>query len=93
MQAFARVDFKVVVDAFMNDTAQRADLVLPTTLLMEQEDIIGSYLHEQVQYVCPVLDAPGEARNDYWILRQIGKRLVPPVNLLCRLQKIACGHL
>jgi anaerobic selenocysteine-containing dehydrogenase len=65
MQAFARVDFKVVVDAFMNDTAQRADLVLPTTLLMEQEDIIGSYLHEQVQYVCPVLTAPAEARNDY----------------------------
>ncbi len=81
MQAFARVDFKVVVDAFMNDTAQQADLVLPTTLIMEQEDIIGSYLHEHVQYVCPVLPAPGEARNDYWILRQIAKRLDPPVNL------------
>jgi anaerobic selenocysteine-containing dehydrogenase len=81
MQAFTRVDFTVVVDAFMNDTAQRADLVLPTTLLMEQEDIIGSYLHEQVQYVCPVLAAPNKARNDYWILRQIAKRLDPPVNL------------
>jgi len=81
MQAFAGVDFKVVVDAFMNDTAQRADLVLPTTLFMEQEDIIGSYLHEYVQYVCPVLAAPGEARNDYWILRQIGKRLDPPIHL------------
>lgn len=81
IQAFAKVDFKVVVDAFMNDTAQQADLVLPTTLFMEQEDIIGSYLHEYVQYVCPVLAAPGEARNDYWILRQIGKRLDPPVHL------------
>ena len=81
IQAFARVDFKVVVDAFMNDTAQRADLVLPTTLLMEQEDIIGSYLHEHVQYACPVLAAPAEARNDYWILRQIGKGLDPPVDL------------
>jgi anaerobic selenocysteine-containing dehydrogenase len=48
---------------------------------MEQEDIIGSYLHEYVQYVCPVLPAPGEARNDYWILRQIAKRLDPSVNL------------
>ncbi|MGD9043912.1 MAG: molybdopterin-dependent oxidoreductase [Desulfobacterales bacterium] len=81
MQAFDRVDFKVVVDAFMNDTAQCADLVLPTMLFMEQEDVIGSYLHEQVQYVCPVLAAPGEARNDYWILRQIGRRLDPPVDL------------
>jgi anaerobic selenocysteine-containing dehydrogenase len=81
MQAFAGVEFKVVVDAFMNDTAERADLVLPTTLMMEQEDIIGSYLHEHVQYACPVLAAPAEARNDYWIFRQIAKRLDPPLNL------------
>jgi anaerobic selenocysteine-containing dehydrogenase len=81
MKAFARVDFKVVIDAFMNDTAQRADLVLPSTLILEQEDIIGSYLHEQVQYVYPVLPAPGEARNDYWILSEISKRLDPPVDL------------
>ena len=80
-KAFAKVDFKVVVDAFMTDTAQCADLVLPSMLIMEQEDIIGSYLHEHVQYVCPALTAPGEARNDYWILRQIGKRLVPTVEL------------
>jgi anaerobic selenocysteine-containing dehydrogenase len=80
-KAFAKVDFKVVVDAFMTDTAQCADLVLPSMLIMEQEDIIGSYLHEHVQYVCPALSAPGEARNDYWILRQIGKRLVPTVEL------------
>jgi anaerobic selenocysteine-containing dehydrogenase len=81
MKAFDRVDFKVVVDAFMNDTAQRADLMLPSTLILEQEDIIGSYLHEQVQYVCPVLPAPGDARNDYWILSEIAKRLDPPVDL------------
>ena len=81
IKAFARVDFKVVVDAFMNDTAQRANLVLPSTLILEQEDVVGSYLHEQVQYVCPVLPAPGEARNDYWILTEIAKRLDPPVNL------------
>jgi len=81
IKAFARVDFKVVVDAFMNDTAQRADLVLPSTLVLEQEDLIGSYLHEQVQYVGPVLPAPGEARNDYWILTEIARRLDPPVDL------------
>lgn len=81
IKAFAGVDFKVVVDAFMNDTAQQADLVLPSTLIMEQEDIIGSYLHEQVQYVCPVLAAPGEARNDYWVLTEIAKRLDPPIDL------------
>ena len=81
IKAFSGVDFKVVVDAFMNDTAQQADLVLPSTLILEQEDIIGSYLHEQVQYVCPVLPVPGEARNDYRILSEIARRLDPPVDL------------
>jgi anaerobic selenocysteine-containing dehydrogenase len=81
IKAFAGVDFKVVVDAFMNDTAQRADLVLPAALIMEQEDIIGSYLHEQVQYAFPALAAPGEARSDYWILTEIAKRLDPPLDL------------
>ncbi|MGD8990715.1 MAG: molybdopterin-dependent oxidoreductase [Desulfobacterales bacterium] len=81
IRAFRSVNFKVVVDAFMTDTAQHADVVLPSTLILEQEDIIGSYLHEQVQFVCPALTAPGKARDDYWILRQIGKRLEPAVEL------------
>jgi len=81
VRAFEGVDFKVVVDAFMNDTAQRADLILPSTLMLEQEDIIGSYMHEYVQHVRPALEAPGEARNDMWILSEIGRRLDPPVIL------------
>ncbi len=80
-RALEKVDFKVVVDAFMNDTAQRADLILPTTLMLEQEDIIGSYMHEYVQHVRQVLPAPSEARNDMWILSEIGRRLDPPVQL------------
>jgi len=80
-RAFESVEFKVVVDAFMNDTAQRADLILPSTLMLEQEDIIGSYLHEYVQHVRPVLEAPAEARDDMWILSEIGRRLDPPIEL------------
>jgi anaerobic selenocysteine-containing dehydrogenase len=81
VRVFDDVEFKVVVDAFMNDTAQRADLILPSTLMLEQEDIIGSYLHEYVQHVRPALQPPVEARDDMWILREIGKRLDPPVKL------------
>ncbi|UCG07886.1 MAG: molybdopterin-dependent oxidoreductase [Desulfobacterales bacterium] len=79
MRAFEGVDFKVVVDAFWNDTARQADLVLPAKLMLEQEDIIGSFLHEYVQFVTPVMEAPGSARDDYWILAEIGKRLDPPI--------------
>ncbi len=80
-RAFEGVEFKVVVDAFMNDTAQRADLILPSKLMLEQEDIIGSYMHEFIQYVRPALAPPDEARDDMWILTEIGKRLDPPIHL------------
>jgi len=80
-RAFDGVEFKVVVDAFMNDTAQRADLVLPCTLMLEQQDIVGSFLHEYVQYAAAVVEPPPGARTDLWIVRELGKRLDPAVVL------------
>jgi anaerobic selenocysteine-containing dehydrogenase len=78
---FEQLEFTVVVDAFMTDTASRADLVLPCTLMLEQEDIVASYMHDHVQYVRKVLDAPGEARSDLDILAEVGRRLVPSIDL------------
>jgi anaerobic selenocysteine-containing dehydrogenase len=78
-RAFDRVEFKVVVDAFMTDTAARSDLVLPCTLMLEQEDVVGSFLHEYVQYAAAVVEPPPEARTDLWIVTEVGKRLSPPV--------------
>jgi anaerobic selenocysteine-containing dehydrogenase len=78
-RAFARVGFKVVVDAFMNDTAERADLVLPCALMLEQPDVVGSFLHEYVQYAAAVVAPPPEVRTDLWIVTELGKRLDPPV--------------
>ncbi len=79
--AFEKIPFKVVVDAFMTDTADRADIFLPCTLMLEQEDVVGSYLHDYVHHAARVLDPPGEARTDNWILSELGKRLDPPLIL------------
>jgi anaerobic selenocysteine-containing dehydrogenase len=78
-QALRGVEFTVVVDAFMTDTAERADLVLPCTLMLEQEDIVGSFLHEYVQYAAAVVAPPAGARDDLWIVTEVGRRLSPPV--------------
>ncbi|WP_373498916.1 molybdopterin-dependent oxidoreductase [Desulfococcus sp.] len=80
-RAFASVPFKVVVDAFMNDTADRADLILPAALMLEQEDVIGSFLHDYIQHAPAVFTPPGEARSDYRIISELGKRLSPPILL------------
>jgi anaerobic selenocysteine-containing dehydrogenase len=80
-EVFERIPFKVVVDAFMTDTSQRADLFLPSTLMLEHEDIVGSYLQNYIHHVEAVLEPPGEARTDFWILTELGKRLHPPIML------------
>ncbi|MFP5214158.1 MAG: molybdopterin-dependent oxidoreductase, partial [Acidobacteriota bacterium] len=73
--AFERVGFKVVVDGFMTDTAERADLVLPCALMPERETIVGSFLHNFVGYAGKAIDPPGEARDDYSILADLARRL------------------
>ncbi len=80
-RALKAVDTTVVVDAFMTDTARCADLILPPALVLEKEDIVGSYLHDYIQYCRPALAAPGEARADDWIFRRLARRLDPPVGL------------
>ena len=47
-RAVEKIDFKVVVDAFMTDTAALADVVLPCALDHEREEIVGSCLHSQI---------------------------------------------
>lgn len=80
-EAFEQTPFKVVVDAFLTDTARRADLVLPCALMLEREDLVGSYLHDYVHFARRVVAPPGEARSDAWILSELGRRLEPPVRL------------
>jgi len=79
--ALEAVDFVVVVDAFMTDTARCAHLILPSTLMLEQEDLVGSFLHDYVHYAPAVVEAPGEARDDHAIVRDLGRRLDPPMEM------------
>ncbi len=80
-KAFEKVEFKVVADAFTTDTAKLADLFLPAALMLEQEDVVGSYLHDFVHHVSAILDPPGEARDDFWMFDNLGRMLQDPVEL------------
>ena len=81
VRALESIDFVVVVEAFMNDTALRADLILPPALMMEREQILGACLHDYVNFSAKVLDPPGEAKSDFEIMTLLGQRLDPPVIL------------
>ncbi len=41
-------ELTVVVDPFLTDTAQCADLVLPTTTFLEEDDLVGAYGHHWI---------------------------------------------
>lgn len=77
-KAFSTIDMVVVVDAFMNDTAKCADIILPCALIYEREDVLGSYFHNYIQYSAKVFEPKGEARADYDIIRDLANRLSIP---------------
>ncbi len=74
-RAFETREFVVVMEAFLNDTARRANLILPCALPLEREDILGSYQHDWVNHSAQVLDPPGQVKTDYEIYRLLAERL------------------
>jgi anaerobic selenocysteine-containing dehydrogenase len=58
------VDFKIVLDMFMTETASLADLVLPTTHFLQERDLVGSYWHNYVMPVNVAQARLGEEKTD-----------------------------
>jgi anaerobic selenocysteine-containing dehydrogenase len=70
-KAFRALEFRVVVDERLTDTAREADLVLPSKSLFEQTDVIGSYWHPYLQIRQKLVDPPGGVKAEteiYWLL-------------------------
>lgn len=73
--ALRQTEFTVVVDPLMTDTADCANLVLPTTTFLEQEDFIGAYGHHYLAKLRPVVDRPEGILTDYEMTRELSKRV------------------
>ncbi|MGH8323084.1 MAG: molybdopterin oxidoreductase family protein, partial [Steroidobacteraceae bacterium] len=73
-QALATLEHLVVQDLFLTETAFYADVVLPASACAEKS---GTFTNtdRRVQLGRPVLAPPGDARQDLWIIQEIGKRL------------------
>ncbi len=68
------LDFLVVQDIFLTETAELADVVLPATSWAEKDGTFTS-TERRVQYIRKAVDAPGEARADWEIISDIAKRM------------------
>ena len=78
-QALAMLDHLVVQDLFLTETAFHADVVLPASAFAEKS---GTFTNtdRRVQIARPVLDPPGEARQDLMIIQSIAQRMGLPWN-------------
>jgi len=73
-QALSALDFLVVQDLFLTETAEFADVILPASSYLEKS---GTYTNtdRRVQLGRPVLTAPGQARQDWEIICEIANRI------------------
>ena len=75
--AMAKLEHLVVQDIFLTETAYLADVVLPATAWPEKEGTVTN-TDRMVQLGRPALKAPGEAKEDLWIIVELAKRLGLP---------------
>jgi formate dehydrogenase major subunit len=73
-QALAMLDHLVVQDLFLTETAFHADVVLPASAFAEKS---GTFTNtdRRVQMSRPIIAPPGDARQDWWIIQEIARRL------------------
>jgi formate dehydrogenase major subunit len=73
-EALAGLDFLLVQEIFLTETAYLADVVLPASAWPEKDGTVIN-TDRMVQLGRKALDLPGDAKEDLWIIQQLAKRL------------------
>ncbi|HEY2995868.1 MAG TPA: formate dehydrogenase subunit alpha [Methylomirabilota bacterium] len=79
-KAIGQLEFLVVQDLFLHETAERAHVFLPAAAFAEKE---GTFTNSErrVQRVRLVLEPAGQARPDWWITAELAKRVARRLGL------------
>lgn len=78
IEALKRLDFLVVQDIFLTETAQLADVVLPAACFAEKDGTFTN-TERKVQRLRKAVNPPADARDDLSILVQLSARLGYPM--------------
>jgi formate dehydrogenase alpha subunit len=73
-EALKEVDFLVVQDLFLTDTAKYADVVLPAACFAEKDGTF-TCTERRVQRVRKAVEPPGEARPDWQIFCELSRKM------------------
>jgi anaerobic selenocysteine-containing dehydrogenase len=78
-RALGRLDLCVSLDLYVNETNRHADYVLPATTFYEREDLplafLGLFSTPFIQFSDPVVDPPGECRQEWEVIDDLSRRL------------------
>jgi len=78
-EALAHLEHLVVQDLFLTETAVYADVVLPASAWPEKDGTVTN-TNRQVQMGRQALPLPGQAKPDWWLIQEIGRRIGLPWN-------------
>ncbi len=73
-ESLKALEFLVVQDIFLSETAQLADIVLPSTSFAEKDGTFTN-TERRVQRVRKAVEPVGESKPDWWITCQIAQRM------------------
>lgn len=73
-EALREVEFLVVQDIFLTETARFADVILPGACFAEKEGTITN-TERRVQRMYKAIDPPGEAKQDWAIICELAKAM------------------
>lgn len=74
MKALQKLDFLIVQDLYITETAQYADIILPATPVIESCGSITN-TERRVQWSFQALEPTGESKPDWWIVTQIARKM------------------
>ncbi len=73
VNALKKLDFLVVQDIFLTETAEMADVVLPAACFAEKDGTFTN-TERRVQRIRKAVSPPGDAKEDSFIITEISKR-------------------
>jgi len=73
-KSLRKLDFLVVADLFLTETARHADIVLPAAGWAEKDGTVTN-TERRVQRVRAIVAPPGEARADWWIFQSLAQHM------------------
>lgn len=73
-KAFDSAEMVVYSGHFLDDTAEHADIFLPATTFLEEDDIVASYGHNYVGPVNPAIEPVGETKSEFRMFYDLAER-------------------